>query len=95
LGYAPAAKERRAHRRRHVDEDAELVIPSEYLSLPCRVINLSEGGACIKCDVVPHAATEVRLLMKDGRVFEGATAWFENGQLGLRFVTVADLEKSN
>jgi hypothetical protein len=78
-----------------VDEDAELVIPSEYLALACRVINLSEGGACIKCDIIPHAATKVRLLMKNGRMFEAVTAWFEAGQLGLRFVTVADGEKSN
>ena len=27
------------------------------------------------------------MVMKDGRVFEGITAWFENGQLGLRFTT--------
>ena len=85
LGYAPGARERRAQYRCAVNEDAELVIPSEYITLPCRVLNLSEGGAGIKCDVVPRAATKIRLVMKDGRVFEGVTAWFENGQLGLRF----------
>jgi hypothetical protein len=94
LGYAPHVKERRAHRRRRVDEVAELVIPSEYLTLPCRVMNLSEGGAGIECDVVPHAATRIRLVMKDRRVFEGVTAWFEGGQLGQRFVTAAENGKS-
>jgi hypothetical protein len=92
LGYAPAVGERRAHHRCAVDEDAVLVIPSEYISLPCRVMNLSEGGAGIQCDAVPHAATKIKLVMKDGRVFEGITSWFEDGQLGLHFVTVPDSE---
>jgi hypothetical protein len=87
MGYAPAGKERRAHFRFAVDEEAQLVIPSEYLTLPCRVMNLSDGGAGVQCDVVPQATTKVKLLMKDGRVFEAVTAWFEDGQLGLRFVS--------
>jgi hypothetical protein len=86
LGYAPAIEERRAHDRRSVDHEAELIIPSEYLTLPCRVTNLSEGGAGIKCDILPRAGTQIRLVMHDGRVFEGVTAWFEGGQLGLHFV---------
>lgn len=90
LGYAPGTRERRAQHRRALNEDAELVIPSEYITLPCRVLNLSEGGAGIKCDVVPRAATKIRLVMKDGRVFEGVTAWFENGQLGLRFAAAGE-----
>ena len=93
LGYASGLRERRVHYRRAMDEDAQLAIPGEYLTLTCRVVNLSEGGAGIKCDVVPHAGTKVTLAMKDGRVFEGVTAWYEGGQLGLRFVTaVADSE---
>lgn len=85
LGYAPAVEERRAHHRHTVDEPAQLIIPSEYITLPCRVVNLSEGGAGIECDVVPRAATRIRLMMRDGRVFEGLTAWYEDGQLGLNF----------
>ena len=85
LGYAPSLKERRVHNRRALNEDAELIIPSEYITLPCRVRNLSDGGACIECDVVPRAATRIKLVMKDGRVFDGVTAWFEDGHLGLSF----------
>ena len=85
LGYATGLKERRGHHRRTVNEDAELIIPSEYITLPCRVRNLSAGGACIECDVVPRAATKIKLVMHDGRVFDGVTAWFEDGQLGLNF----------
>jgi hypothetical protein len=92
LGYAPGVRERRAHDRRRVDEEAQLIIPSDFISLPCRVLNISKHGAGIQCDVVPHADTRVRLLMKDGREFEAVTAWFEGGLLGLRFLTAADGE---
>ncbi len=90
LGYAPSAKDRRLSNRRDVDEAAELIIPGEYLTLACRVLNLSGEGACIKCDIIPLAATKVRLVLQNGRAFEGVTAWFEAGQLGLRFVTAPD-----
>lgn len=85
LGYAPSIGERRAHRRRPMDEQAQLIIPSEYMTLPCRVVNFSDGGAGIECDVLPRAATGIKLVMKDGRVFDGVTAWYEDGQLGLNF----------
>jgi hypothetical protein len=87
LGYAPVVAERRAHERRSVDQAAELVIPSEQMALPCRVINISEGGAGIECDAIPQAGTNVILVMKNGKRFEGVTAWYGNGELGLRFVT--------
>jgi hypothetical protein len=85
LGYAPGQRERRVHHRSAVDEAAELVIPAENITLSCRVMNLSEGGAGVECDAVPPAATKVRLVMEDGRVFDALTAWFENGLLGLSF----------
>jgi hypothetical protein len=85
LGYAPSLTERRVHDRSVVDEAAKLVIPGENITLSCRVMNLSEGGAGVECDAVPPAATKVRLVMEDGRVFDALTAWFENGLLGLSF----------
>ena len=80
-------KERRAHPRHVIYEHGELIIPAENMILPCRVVNISDGGAGIICDIVPGVATTVRLVMKDGRVFDAITAWFEDGELGLRFVT--------
>jgi hypothetical protein len=88
LGYAPVVAERRAHERRSVDQAAELIIPSEEMTLPCRVINVSEGGAGIECDAIPSAGTGITLVMKNGERFEGVTAWYGNGELGLRFTTV-------
>jgi hypothetical protein len=89
LGYAPVVAERRTHERRSVDQAAELIIPSEEMTLPCRVINVSEGGAGIECDAIPQAGTSVILVMKNGQRFEGVTAWYGNGELGLRFTAVS------
>jgi hypothetical protein len=88
LGYAPVMVERRAHERRSVDQAAKLIIPSEEMTLPCRVINISEGGAGIECDVIPPAGTSITLMMKNGERFEGVTAWYGNGELGLRFTAI-------
>ena len=85
LGYAPHLVERRAHARKAVDEAAQLVIPSEEMTLPCRVMNLSDGGAGIACDMIPRAGTKVTLVLKDGRRFNSVTAWYRDGELGLRF----------
>ena len=86
LGYVPVMNERRAGLRRGVGEDAQLVIPCEQLALPCRVTNISEGGAGIRCDAIPPPATRIMLVMGDGRAFEGVTAWYHDGHLGLRFL---------
>ena len=90
LGYAPKIRERRAHHRRRVNQEAELVIPSEGLTVPCLLLNISEGGAGITCDIIPRARTRIRLVLKDGQAFDGITIWFEDGQLGLKFVGDSD-----
>ena len=90
LGYVPALNERRSRRRRGMAEDASLVIPSENMTLPCRLMNISEGGAGIMCDAIPRAATKVVLVMRDGRSFEAVTAWYAKGQLGLRFTDAGE-----
>ena len=80
-------KERRASFRGREDQEAVLVVPGEPLTLSCRVANISAGGASILCDPVVESGTKIRLVLKDGRVFEGVTVWFDEGQLGLRFVS--------
>jgi hypothetical protein len=89
LGYAPrpaqSPAERRARPRRRVQEDAELVIPAENLTLPCRVLNISADGAGIACDLIPRAGAPVRLILREGRTIDAVTAWFGKGQLGLKF----------
>lgn len=83
---APRTETRRTEYRRPVDEAAQLIVPSENLTLPCRVTNISDKGAGVVCDVVPRADVKIRLAMCDGETYECVIAWAERGHLGLRFV---------
>jgi hypothetical protein len=78
-------EDRRAHPRRPVDEDAQFVIPSENMAIPCRVVNLSAGGAKIMCDAIPDFGTKVLLILRSGEVFEGVTVRYGEGELALKF----------
>jgi len=82
--------ERRAHKRRIVDERGQLAIPSENMALPCWVVNISEGGAKVVCDAIPQAGTRVVLIFGDGNCHEAVTTRFTDGELGLRFVASAE-----
>jgi len=78
--------ERRAHKRRIVDQRGQLVIPSENLTLPCSIVNISEGGAKIVCDAIPTTGTKVILIFGNGNCSEAVTARYAEGELGLQFV---------
>jgi hypothetical protein len=84
-------KERRAHPRQIIDEHGELVIPAENMILPCRVVNISTGGAKIMCDAIPPSGSKITLVMSSGKRFEGVTTRYGEGELGLKFTApVAD-----
>ena len=82
---ASRSETRRVEYRRPVDEVAHLIIPGKNLRIPCRVINISDKGAGVTCDVIPPADVKHRLVMYDGSTYECFMAWAERDQLGLRF----------
>ena len=82
--------DRRAHKRRNVDERGQLAIPSENLVLPCSVVNISQGGAKVVCDAIPLAGTRVILIFGDGNGHEAVTTRYADGELGLQFVVPAE-----
>lgn len=81
-----ATETRRKEHRRPVDEAAQLIIPSENLTIPCRVTNISDKGAGVACDIILPTDVKIRLVMYDGITYECSVAWAERGQLGLRFL---------
>ena len=81
--------DRRAHKRRIVDERGQLAIPSENLALSCTVVNISEGGAKVVCDAIPLAGTRVILIFGNGNCHEAVTTRYADGELGLQFVATA------
>jgi len=82
--------DRRAHKRRVVNERGQLVIPSENLTLPCSIVNISEGGAKVMCDAIPSAGTKVILIFANGNCTEAVTTRLVDGELGLQFVTTSE-----
>jgi hypothetical protein len=82
--------DRRAHKRRIVDQRGQLVIPSENLTLPCSIMNLSDGGAKIVCDAIPTTGTKVILILGNGNCFEAVTARYVEGELGLQFAVQSE-----
>ena len=79
-------KERRAHPRHIVDEHGELIIPAENMILPCRVVNISAGGAKVMCDAIPPSGSKITLVMSSGKRFEGVTTRYGESELGLQFI---------
>lgn len=82
--------DRRAHKRRVVDELGQLVIPSENLTLPCSIVNISTGGAKITCDAIPTSGTKVVLIFGNGNCFEAVTTRYIEGELGLQFLAPSE-----
>ena len=82
--------DRRAHKRRVVDERGQLAIPSENITLPCRIVNISAGGAKILCDAIPTTGTKVVLIFGNGNCFEAVTTRYVDGELGLQFIALSE-----
>jgi hypothetical protein len=78
--------DRRAHKRRVVNERGQLVIPSENLTLPCAIVNISTGGAKVVCDAIPVTGTKVILIFANGNCSEAVTTRLVDGELGLQFI---------
>jgi len=78
--------DRRAHKRRVIDERGQLAIPSENVTLPCSIVNISAGGAKVVCDAIPTSGTKVVLIFGNGNCFEAVTTRYVEGELGLQFI---------
>jgi len=89
VGAIYRGKERRAHPRQIIDEHGELIIPAESMILPCRVVNISAGGAKVMCDALPPSGSKITLVMSSGKRFEGVTTRYGKGELGLQFTAPA------
>jgi len=91
LSASYRVRERRAHPRRTVDEDGELILSAENMTLPCCVVNISAGGAKVTCDAIPPSGSKIILVLSSGKRIEGVTTRYGEGELGLKFATpVAD-----
>ena len=71
---ARAKAERRRYRRVRVDLPGRLFIPADGREARCVILDLSPGGAAIRCDLAPEAGAAVVLYADGFGRFEGVVA---------------------
>jgi hypothetical protein len=84
----PAVRNRRRHVREKVSIEAHLFIRGEtHIAIPCKVADLSQGGARIKMAVPYDLPSHVFLVKYEGEIiYECETIWQKNQKAGLMFL---------
>jgi hypothetical protein len=78
--------EQRAHERIITALPGRFFIPAEEATLDCQIVNLSGGGAGIRCSEPPPLDTFVVLYIDGFGRFDGVATRYVEGALGLKFV---------
>jgi hypothetical protein len=86
---ARAKADRRRYRRVAVDLGGRIFIPGDQREAPCKVFDLSPGGARISCEFELPAGTTVILYVDDFGRFEGTIVRLSGGDFGVQFVCSA------
>ncbi|GAA4742509.1 hypothetical protein GCM10023264_04560 [Sphingomonas daechungensis] len=91
----PRAETRRGNHRgvnRHRldSESAMLLFKGE--PRPVEVVNLSSGGAMLRCDITPRLWDLVELQLGEGLGLEGAVRWIKDGAIGVEFAHETRIE---
>ena len=71
---ARAQAERRRYRRVRVDLPGRLFMPSDGREARCTIVDLSPGGAAIRCELAPEAGAAVVVYVDGFGRFEGVVA---------------------
>jgi len=80
-----ARADRRRYRRVPVDLPGRLFIPGDEREAACTVLDMSAGGAHIRCEFVPPLDTAIVLYIEGFGRFEGAIVRAGDGEFGVRF----------
>jgi hypothetical protein len=83
---ASAPADRRKYERIKLFLPGQLFNPINEQSAPCKVLNLSAGGAAVQCDTQFPAGLSLVLYIENFGRFEGTTVVHKSGQLALEFV---------
>ena len=81
-------RDQRRHAREKVSIEAHLFLRGEKpTAIPCRVVDLSEGGARVKVAVRYGLPSQVFLVKDEGEIiYECETIWQKNQKAGLMFL---------
>ena len=82
---ARAKADRRLYQRVVVDLEGRIFLPRDQREAPCKVFNLSPGGAMISCDFDLSAGGTVILYVDSFGRFEGDIVRLKDGNFGVQF----------
>ncbi len=82
---AKAKAERRRYRRVRIDQPGRLFVPSDSREAPCKVVDLSPGGASVESEFLPEIGTQIVLYVDAFGRFEGTVARRDGFGFGVRF----------
>ena len=77
---------------RHRLSDQRAVVVFEGRRHTVEVVNLSAGGAMIRCGLVPHLWDMMELELGEGYSLECAVRWIRDGCIGLEFAHETQIE---
>ena len=86
---AKSRAERRRFRRVGIDLPGRLFVPGDGREARCQVVNMSPGGAAIRCEVTPEHGTPIILYVDGLGRFEGIVARKDGFCFGVKFVCTA------
>jgi len=86
---AKSKADRRRYRRVRGDLPGQLFMPREKKEAPCKVVNLSPGGAGLECDVTLTKGMPVVLYIEGFGRFEGAVVREVDGGFAVEFASTA------
>ena len=82
--------DQREHDRVVTSLSGQLFVPAEDIYIDCEILNLSLGGAGIRCDEPPPLHTFVMLKIDGFGQYESVATRYIEGELGLRFICDED-----
>lgn len=83
---AAQTRDQREHKRITTTLPGRLFVPAEEADWPCEILNLSLGGAGVRCEEPPPLNSFVVLYVDGIGRYEAVATRYVEGELGLRFV---------
>ncbi|HVV66051.1 MAG TPA: PilZ domain-containing protein [Rhizomicrobium sp.] len=83
---AQTAADKREHARVRIALRGKLFIPAEDATVDCEAVDLSAGGAGVRCKDAPPLSTFVVFYVEGFGRYEAVTTRFVNGVVGLKFL---------
>jgi hypothetical protein len=85
-GLKQPGRDQREFQRFALNLQGKLFVPAESSTMDCEVVDLSAGGAGVRCEDAPPLETFVVLYVDGFGRFEAVATRFVDGLLGLRFL---------